>query len=52
VAALLLDPEVGKAVALGDLKPFERAARRIGQARAVAGAHPATRAFDRLGLRR
>jgi hypothetical protein len=52
VAALLLHPEVGKAVALGDLKPFQRAARRIGRARAVAGAHPATRALDRLGLRR
>jgi hypothetical protein len=52
VAALLLHPEVGKAVALGDLKPFERAARRIGQARAVAGAHPANQALDRLGLRR
>jgi hypothetical protein len=51
VAALLLDPDVGKAVALGDLKPFERAARRISQARAAAGTHPANRALDRLGLR-
>jgi hypothetical protein len=52
VAALLLHPEVGKAVALGDLQPFEGAARRIGQARAVTGAHPANQALDRLGLRR
>jgi hypothetical protein len=30
----------------------ERAARRVERARAVAGAHPANRALDRLGLRR
>jgi hypothetical protein len=50
VAALLLDPDVGKAVAFGDLAPFERAAQRIRRARAAAGTHPANEAFNRLGL--
>jgi hypothetical protein len=50
VAALLLDPDVGKAVASGDLTPFERAAQRIKRAQEIAPTHPANLALRRLGL--
>jgi hypothetical protein len=50
VAALLLDPDVGAAVAAGDLSAFERAAERVRQAAERAKAHPALDALDRLGL--
>jgi hypothetical protein len=50
VAALLLDPDVGKAVALGDLTPFEGASQRIKRAQEIAPAHPANQALRRLGL--
>jgi len=50
VAALLLDPDVGKAVAFGDLTSFERAAQRIRQAEEIAPTHPAIQALRRLGL--
>ena len=50
VAALMLDPEVGAAVAAGDLSVFPRAAERINQASARAKSHPALAAIDRLGL--
>jgi hypothetical protein len=50
VAALLLDPDVGKAVAFGDLTPFARAAQRIRQAEEIAPTHPAIQALRRLGL--
>jgi len=50
VAALLLDPDVGKAVAFGDLTPFERAAQRIRRAQETALTHPANEALRRLGL--
>jgi hypothetical protein len=50
VAALLLDPDVGKAVAFGDLAQLERASHRIGQAQQLAPNHPASQAFRRLGL--
>jgi hypothetical protein len=43
---------VGKAVAFGDLAPFERAAQRIRRAQAAAGTHPANEALNRLGLSR
>jgi hypothetical protein len=50
VAALLLDPEVGKAVAVGNVAPFARAAERIRQAEAIAKTHPASKALRGLGL--
>jgi hypothetical protein len=50
VAALLMDPDVGRAVALGDLTP-ERAARRIRRAEEIAPNHPANQALRRLGIR-
>jgi hypothetical protein len=50
VAALLLDPDVGKAVAVGNVAPFPRAAERIRQAEAIAKTHPASQAFRGLGL--
>jgi hypothetical protein len=50
VAALLLDPDVGAAVAAGDLSPFERATERVKRASDVARTHPAVAALDRLGL--
>jgi hypothetical protein len=50
VAALLLDPEVGAAVAAGDVSRFERAAERIEQATAAAKGHPAVAALNRLGV--
>jgi hypothetical protein len=51
VAALLLDPEVGRAVASGDLTSFERAAQRMKRAQEIAPTHPANQALGRLGLR-
>jgi hypothetical protein len=50
VAALLLDPDVGKAVALGDVTPFARAAERIRRAGEIAPSHPANEALRRAGL--
>ena len=50
IAALLLDPEVGAAVAAGDASGFERAAERIERASTAAGAHPAIEALGRMGL--
>jgi hypothetical protein len=50
VAALMLHPEVGAAVASGDVSAFERAAERIKQASDAAKDHPAVSALDRLGL--
>jgi hypothetical protein len=50
VAALLLDPEVGMAVATGNAAPFERAVERIRQARETAEEHPANEALHQLGL--
>ncbi|MEV7013075.1 hypothetical protein [Streptosporangium sp. NPDC051022] len=48
VTALLLNAEVGKAVALG--VPYAEAVRRIGLAREIAPAHPANEMIRRLGL--
>jgi hypothetical protein len=50
VAALLLDPDVGTAVAFGDVTPFKRAAERIRQADQIAPSHPANEALRRAGL--
>jgi hypothetical protein len=50
VAALLLDPEVGAAIAAGDASRFERAAERIEQATAAAAEHPAVEALRRIGV--
>jgi len=43
VAALLLDPDVGRAVATGRAWAFERGAARIRQALSVGRGHPATK---------
>jgi hypothetical protein len=45
VAALLLDPEVGKAIATGRAWVFENAAKRIKQAISVGRNHPAAKAI-------
>jgi hypothetical protein len=50
VAALLLDPEVGAAIAARDVSRFERAAGRIEQAAATATEHPAVEALRRIGM--
>jgi hypothetical protein len=50
VAAVLLDPDVGKAVAVGNVEAFPRAAERISQAEAIARTHPANEALRGLGL--
>jgi hypothetical protein len=52
VAALLLDPEVGMAVAFGDLTPFARAAQRIRRVEEMAPSHPANQALRSLRLKR
>jgi hypothetical protein len=50
VAALLLDPDVGRAVAVGNVASFPRAAERIERATAIAKTHPAGKALRELGL--
>jgi hypothetical protein len=50
VAALLLHPDVGRAVALRDAARFEVASERIAKAVAVDDAHPAAAALRDLGL--
>lgn len=50
VAALLLDPEVGKAVASGRAWLFERGAARIKRAAALARTHPATRMMAKTAV--
>jgi hypothetical protein len=48
VAALLLDPEVGMAIASKRAWVFERAVKRIKEAAAVSRSHPANKAMARL----
>ncbi len=50
IAALMLHPEVGKAVALGDAAPFAVASERIAKAVATDENHPATSALRDIGL--
>lgn len=50
VAAQLLHPDVGKAVAVGDPTRFERATERIGRALETESAHPANEALRRMGM--
>lgn len=50
VAALLLHPEVGRAVAAGDLSAFDIARERVGRALALDSSHPAADAIQTLGL--
>lgn len=50
VAALMLSPEVGRAVAAGDITRFERAAERVRAAAAAAGDHPAVAYLRQAGL--
>ena len=50
VAALMLDPQVGAAVAAGNTALYERAAERVSAASAVAAHHPAIAALERLGM--
>jgi len=50
VAALLLDPDVGRAVASGNVWAFERAANRIRQVMTAGRGHPSVRALTRMGL--
>jgi hypothetical protein len=50
VAALLLDPEVGRAVAVGNVASFPRAAERMERAQAIGKTHPAGKALRELGL--
>jgi hypothetical protein len=52
IAALLLDRDVGLAVALGDPTLSGRAAERINQAAELAPEHRANQALERLGLHR
>lgn len=48
VAAQLLDPQVGKAVALGDVSLVEGAADRVERAMRISDAHPACQRLQRL----
>lgn len=50
VAALLLDPDVGRAVALGDATRFPAAAARIAKAGTIAKTHPACKVLKDMGL--
>ena len=50
VAALLLDPDVGRAVALRDISRNERASSRIRAAVRASRSHPAHAAMRRLGV--
>jgi hypothetical protein len=50
VAALMLDPQVGAAVAAGNPGLYERAAERVNAASAAAAKHPAVAALQRLGM--
>lgn len=50
VAALLLHPEVGRAVAVGEAAPYAVASERIAKAATVDEAHPATTALRERGL--
>lgn len=50
VAAQLLHPDVGKAVAVGNAEPFERAAERISRAQEIASEHPANQTLRHMGL--
>jgi hypothetical protein len=50
VASLLLDPDVGRAVAIGDATPFKTAVDRIARAGDVAKTHPACKALKDMGL--
>jgi hypothetical protein len=50
VAALLLHPDVGRAVALGDAERFDVASARIAKAVSVDESNPATAALRDLGL--
>jgi hypothetical protein len=50
MAALLLDPEVGRAIATKRAWQFERAAERIKQATSKGGSHPAAKAIARLAV--
>jgi hypothetical protein len=51
VAALMLDPEVGRAVAAGDLSAFAGASERVERAAKAAGEHPALEALAAMGMR-
>jgi hypothetical protein len=50
MAALLLDPEVGRAVAVGDASRFGGGADRIRSALASDERHPACQALRRIGV--
>ena len=50
MAALLLDPEVGRAIATRRAWVFERAAERIKQATKQGGSHPAAKAMAKLAV--
>jgi len=50
VAALLLDPEVGKAIASGRAWVFEGATKRIRQAAAISRSHPANKAMAKVAV--
>jgi hypothetical protein len=50
VAALLLDPDVGKAIATGRAWMFEDATTRIKQAAAISRSHPANIAIARMAI--
>src|SRR5262245_24439614 len=50
MAALLLDPEVGKAIATKRAWVFERAAERIKEATKQGGSHPAAKAIAKLAV--
>jgi len=52
VATLLLDPDVGRAVALRDVSRSKRAASRISAAVRASKSHPAHRAMRRFGVTR
>jgi hypothetical protein len=50
VAAQLLHPDVGRAVAVGNIAPFEGALARIRRSGEAASTHPANAALRRIGL--
>ena len=51
MAALMLDPEVGCAVACGVVEPGSRAAARLAEARSLDPGHPVCAKLEKMGVR-
>jgi hypothetical protein len=50
IAALMLDPDVGRAVATGSVRLFEQAEKRMNKVESLQKTHPAIKQVKRLGV--